>query len=346
MDREKLFVWVAVMLIGFGFKAEAQDIHFSQYYANPIYLNPAYAGTYICPRIIVDSRLQWYNLSGKYTTYSASYDQYFDKLSGGVGVLFTGDHAAKGGQISTFAASLMYSFRLNLTHDKKNALLMALQATWQQKHLAFDRLTFEDMIDPKYGFVYHTKEELPTYTEGVADFSAGIAFYSERFYGGIAVNHFTQPKESFYDNDNDETLLPMKLSANFGAMIDFKRTMRTEKTPGDMSLSPNIIFLYQSRFTKGAVYTSINYGLYLSCYPMVLGTWFRQGIKNSDAVIFLVGIEQKVLKIGFSYDFTIPTNKTDVVKMKTGGAYELSAQFHLPCPQKSTRIPHMNCPQW
>ena len=349
MNRTRLFVWVAVMLTGFGFKAEAQDVHFSQYYANPVYLNPAYAGSYICPRIVTNFRMQWPNLSGKYTSYSASYDQYFDKIAGGIGVLFVGDHAAGDivhANLSTFAASLIYSYRANLTRDKKNALLLGVQATYQQKHLSFEELTFGDMIDSKYGFVYPTQEYFPGYTRGLADFSAGIAFYSERYYGGIAVNHFTQPKESFRDTAGNDARLPMKLTANFGTMIDLKKAMRTEKSVGDLSLSPNLIFHYQTRFGNGGVYTSLNYGMYFGCFPMMIGAWFRQGFENADAVIFLVGIEQKYLKIGYSYDFTIPSEKAVGKMTRTGGAHELSAIFYLPCPEKGPRIPKMNCPTW
>ena len=344
MNRTKLFAWVAVMLIGFGGRATAQDVHFSQYFANPIYLNPAYAGTYVCPRIVTNFRYQWPSISGQYISYSASYDQYFSQLSGGIGVLVLGDHAAQGHHLTTHSVSVMYSFKAKLT--SKASLHLALQATYQQKRLAFDKLTFEDMIDPKYGFVYKTAEDLPTWTKGVADFSAGVVFYSEHYYAGIAINHFTQPSESFYDNKDKETRLPIKLTGNFGAIIDIKKYMKTEKTLGDMSLSPNIILQYQSRFTGGAPYSTINYGMYFTCHPMVIGAWFRQGFKNPDAAIFLAGIEHNNFKIGYSYDFTIPSSPKNYGKPSTGGSHEISVQIYLPCPEKTRRIQRINCPRF
>ncbi|MCL2132137.1 MAG: PorP/SprF family type IX secretion system membrane protein [Lentimicrobiaceae bacterium] len=344
MNRVKLSVWVAAMLLGIGFSAKSQDVHFSQYYANPVYLNPAYAGTYICPRLVTNFRLQWPQNSGKYTSYSASYDQHFDKLSGGIGVLFLGDRAAESGQITTHSVGLIYSFNAVLSKRKKASMRLAVQATYQQKRLDFNKLTFEDMIDPKYGFVYRTAEKLPTHTKGVFDFSTGIVFYSEHFYGGLAVNHFTQPKESFYDVNDKETRLPMKITANFGAVLDIKQGVKTEKSLGDMSLSPNIIFQYQNRFTDGAVYSTINYGMYWTFYPMAIGAWFRQGFRNADAAIFLVGLEQEHFKVGYSYDFTIPSKDNN--KPSTGGAHEISAQFYLPCPQVSRRIQRINCPKF
>ncbi len=42
--KSKLFTWCAITLT--CMKLNAQDPKFSQFYANPIYLNPAFAGTY------------------------------------------------------------------------------------------------------------------------------------------------------------------------------------------------------------------------------------------------------------------------------------------------------------
>jgi len=60
----------------------AQDPIFSQFYANPLYLNPAMAGSSVCPRLIFNYRNQWPAISGTYITYNASYDQYVDNISG------------------------------------------------------------------------------------------------------------------------------------------------------------------------------------------------------------------------------------------------------------------------
>jgi type IX secretion system PorP/SprF family membrane protein len=210
------------------------------------------------------------------------------------------------------------------------------------------------MIDPKSGFVKPTNENLDIYKKGVADFSTGIVLYSEKFYGGVAVHHFTQPKESFYNGDGAETRIPMKISANFGALFDVKKQYRREKNIGDMSISPNVIFQYQNRFvqdTSSESYSYINVGLHYTVYPMVIGLWYRNGLlregqytNRPDAVVFLAGIEYQFMKIAYSYDFTIPDSHNN--RGQTGGAHEVSAQFHLPCPVKSRRVRHINCPKF
>ncbi len=349
MNRVRLFALLAVVLLSIWMlPAKAQDAHFSQFYANPLYLNPAYAGAAVCPRIVANFRQQWPVLDSKYTTYSASYDQHFEAISGGIGVLFLGDRAGSG-TINTNAISLIYSFKADLTRDV--AMRIALQATYQQKSVDFSGALFGDMIDAKFGFVYQTAEKLERYIKGVADFSAGIVFYSDKFYGGVAVNHFTQPRESFYNNTGQETRIPMKISGNFGAMIDIKQQQRREKSIGDMSISPNLIFQYQSKLTGGESYSYLNLGLYYTWYPMVVGLWYRQGLlregqytNRPDAFVFLAGIEYAFFKVGYSYDFTIPAMK--IGKPSTGGAHEVSAQFYLPCPVKSRRVRHINCPKF
>ena len=54
--------------------AGAQDITFSQFYTNPLYLNPAFSGSIGVPRIAVHYRNQWHSFNNAYATYSASAD--------------------------------------------------------------------------------------------------------------------------------------------------------------------------------------------------------------------------------------------------------------------------------
>ena len=48
--KKRIAVILTVVLAFAGLRATAQDAMFSQYYANPLYLNPAFAGTNVCPR--------------------------------------------------------------------------------------------------------------------------------------------------------------------------------------------------------------------------------------------------------------------------------------------------------
>ena len=65
----------------------AQDPTFTQFYSNPLYLNPALAGSTGCPRINMNYRNEWPQLTGNYVTYSASFDTYSKDINGGVGLM-------------------------------------------------------------------------------------------------------------------------------------------------------------------------------------------------------------------------------------------------------------------
>ena len=146
------------------------------------------------------------------------------------------------------------------------------------------------------------------------------------------------------NSGNKDDRIPLKLTAHWGANFDIKKKLRSTQSFGDMAISPNLIFQYQNKISGGYQYTTLNYGMYFSCYPIVAGLWFRQGFKNVDALMFLVGVEYKVLKVGYSYDVTLPSKK--YLKPSTGGAHEVSVQYILPCPRSSRRLRNITCPKF
>ena len=79
MTKNLFLILFAAVLAVASLQANAQDPAFSQFYANPLYLNPAFAGSDICPRMSLNFRDQWPGIGKTYVTYSASYDQYVDK---------------------------------------------------------------------------------------------------------------------------------------------------------------------------------------------------------------------------------------------------------------------------
>ena len=87
MHRISKLIFIFLFLI-LSYCIRAQDIHFSQYYASPLNLNPAFAGTATCARMILNFRNQWPSLAGDYVTYSASFDKHTDQFSGGFGLVF------------------------------------------------------------------------------------------------------------------------------------------------------------------------------------------------------------------------------------------------------------------
>lgn len=316
---KKLLLLALVVLSFSGSELKAQDPHFTQFYANPIYLNPAFAGSHRCPRIIFNYRNQWPNISGTFVTTSFSYDMRVEALSGGLGLHFLNDRAGMGTMgITRFSA--MYAYQVAIT--RQFSMAFGLQATYGQKKLDWDKLTFGDQIDPKYGFIYNTLETKNQEIVSYPDFSAGVLGYSKRFYAGLAVFHLTEPEEAFLTSGSP---LPMKYTGHIGAMIPL------DGKYGTSNISPNIIYQQQQDFRE------LNLGLYLTKESIVGGLWYR----NQDAVVIMVGFQQDPVKMGYSYDITV--SKLGIV---TAGSHEISFQLLFKCRPRHKKFRTVSCPSF
>lgn len=330
--HKRILILFTASILALSSGVMAQDAHFSQFYANPLYLNPAFAGTNVCPRIALNFRDQWPSMKGTFMSFSASYDQHFDKIAGGIGVMAFGDRCGQDATIQSYEASFMYSFKVKVS--KKFNMRFALQFSYLTNILDVNSLTFGDMIDPKYGFIYQTNENLASWNntrDHSFDLAAGFLGYTKHFYFGYAAHHLNMPYISFIQEERYR--MPMKHTAHVGGSFDLKRKSKKEHTFGDIAISPNIVFQYQG----GLCFMSE--GMYLSLYPVTLGAWLRHSFKNVDAVIFTAGIEYQFIRVGYSYDLTV----SKLINL-TGGAHEVSLQFLIPCPEKRKPIKDLDCP--
>jgi type IX secretion system PorP/SprF family membrane protein len=321
----KNFKYIVITLLGMSFSQEmlAQDPTFTQFYANPLYLNPAFAGSHGCPRFNMNYRNEWPSLSSNYVTYSASYDSYFKNISGGIGLLATHDQQGKG-TINTSNLGLIYSFHLKV--NRKFSMLFGAKAAWTQKFLNWDKLTFGDMIDERKGFIYQTGDIRNNGSRGFFDASAGMVGFSKKFFFGFAAHHLNRPNESMIQGTSR---LPIRYTAHAGADIQIGNKSRfATKT----YIMPNVIFQYQRGFMEMNIGTYVRYGNFQA------GAWFR----NRDAFILTVGINTGTLRLGYSYDVTVSKLNNGV----SGGSHEVSFGLNLKCRDKQTAFKTLSCPSF
>ena len=324
MLKKLLFLFILLItFLEWVSPAFAQDPHFTQFYAAPLYLNPAFAGTGRCPRAVLNYRDQWpgtknSGLDKTYITYLGSYDQHIDAISGGIGIMALRDEAGAG-TLKTTNVSAIYSYEQPI--NRHFSIRAGFQATFFQKSIDWSKLTFGDMIDPRYGFIYQTKEVPgPTSKSGV-DFSAGMLGFSKLYYFGFAVHHLTQPDEGLIGTSK----LPRKFTGHAGAVIPLKKDV------SEGAISPNILFKQQQNFTQ------INMGLYVTKGPIVAGLWFRK----DDAFIALIGFQANIFKFGYSYDVTVSKLAT-----ATAGSHEISLGMQFPCKPKTRKFRTISCPSF
>lgn len=327
--KKALFI-VLCIITGF-INSNAQDPEFTQFYANPLYLNPAFAGTAKGPRFVMNYRNQWPSISGSFVTYAASYDQHFDVLGGGIGTQVYYDRAGDG-ELTSIEWSFMYSYHLNVT--KKFTIKAGIQMALHQKSIDFSKLRFGDQIDPRLGFIYSTAEQLPSNDfykmDPFLDFSAGIMGFTEKFYMGYAVHHLNKPQQSFLDDPS--SILPRKHTGHIGMLLPLE-DVRNPKT----FLSPNILIQRQHKFFQ------INFGAYYIKEYFIIGAWFRQTSVNSDALIALIGVQKDPVKIGYSYDITFSD-----ARYGAKGSHEVSIIIELKTTKRppSTKWKRLNCPDF
>lgn len=327
--KEIKLTLLSFVFLGLGFSALGQDAHFTQYFANPLYLNPAFAGVSKCPRVTINYRNQYPQLNNVYQTFSGSYDQYVDALNGGLGLLIMRDEAG-GGALSTTEISGIYSYHLKV--NRKFSVLAGFQATLRQRALNFDNFSFPDQIEPFYGFVKNTQEVAPgNNTNTHLDVSAGLIGYTEKFYIGASVHHLTQPDESFYRTSK----LPMKITAEAGFTIPLGK----QRLHGELInyLLPNIVYQLQGPYDQLTVSTAFNRG------PVSGGLGLRTSTVNPDAIVVLFGYTPTdfAWKIGYSYDITISS-----IANNLGGAHEISLSYQFPCRSIKKGLKAITCPKF
>lgn len=322
MRRQIHIFAMAILGIMLFNDAKAQDPEFTQFYANPLYLNPAFAGSKRCPRVTLNYRNQWPALSGTFITTSASYDQHVDNIYGGIGLLVTNDKAGEG-TLNTTTVSAIYAYQLKL--GRTFSMRFGVQATYFQKSLDWSKLTFGDMIDPRRGFVYQTGDVPRGGSVGNVDFSAGVLGFSEKFFVGFSAHHLTEPNESLVSGTSK---LPLKISGHAGAVIPLNNN---KYSTNDASISPNILYRSQGTFQQ------LNMGLYVNTKNIVFGAWYR----NKDAFIALIGIQTENFKAGYSYDVTVSK-----LTNASGGSHEISMQIIFPCKPKRRSFRTISCPSF
>jgi type IX secretion system PorP/SprF family membrane protein len=331
MNMKKIYGLILGVTVALS--ASAQDPEFSQFYAAPVYTNPAMAGTAFCGRMSagrfsLNYRNQWPSLPGTFRTFNASYDQHLDAIGGGIGLMATYDRAGAG-LLTTQSFSGVYSYVLPI--NKYFFLRGGLQASFVQKSIDHTKLKFGDQIHPTLGFVNPTQEPTANSSRVYPNFGAGLLAYSEKFYAGFAVHNITEPVQSFYSNNDG--IVPRRYTFHTGVVIPLDKKKFSQAT-----LSPNALFMMQQNFTQ------LNFGFYANKGPIVTGLWYRQtmGIYgNSDALMVLLGFRKDKFKFGYSYDITVSSARS-----AAPGSHEISAAVEWCLSTRPHTFKPLKCPDF
>lgn len=295
--------------------SNAQDPHFTQFYAAPTYLNPAFAGTSTQSRVALTYRHQWPGIPGAFVTQNASYDQYLSGINSGIGVMVTHDRAGTGG-LSYLNIGAQYAYEVKLS--RKFSLRPAIQVSFTQRSLDYNRLTFGDQllrdnasntIDPDLVQFGEQKVMYP-------DFGSGLLLFSNSIWFGLSAMHLNRPNESL---TQQESRVPIRFSAHGGWR---KRVNKREFN------APKQYIVTAFNYRSQAGFDQLDLGVYYEYDPITFGVWYRglPGLKSNDAqythhdaLALMLGCQIKSLYVGYSYDITISN-----LAVNTGGSHEIS----------------------
>jgi type IX secretion system PorP/SprF family membrane protein len=310
--------------------AMGQDPQLSQFYANPIYTNPAFAGAATNARVAVSARSQYIGLNKNYRTGVASFDMNVAELNGGIGLIALTDIAGDGNLTSTVLGGV-YAYHLSL--NRYISIRAGIEANYHQRVYDFSKFRFGDQIDDRYGFTKPTNERVGQEQIGFMNFGTGLVVYSNQLYGGLAIHNLTEPNQSFYNPNasNEAFKLPRRYTVHAGGNI-FLSKQRNEALR--TILSPAILYMQQRNFNQ------LNLGLYYKKQSLTTGLWFRQTSNNADAIIFLIGLKFPKFRVGYSFDATISNARS-----ATYGSHEISLGFEISRKKQQKKMfKALNCP--
>ena len=337
---KKKVLSLALAAIAIYGKADAQSMHFSQYYNAPLLLNPA--NTALLPehdyRVGANYRNQWASVPVPYSTFSAYTD--FQLMRGmekyncfGLGAAVFTDRAGDG-QLSLTRGEAFLAYHLQL--GESSILSLGGSASFVQRSVDYDKLTFDFQWD---GFKFNKSNANGEGKQGLiktnyTDICVGLnySYFNDNIFfklgGGVA--NVNQPKESFYGGTNE---IGMRPTANVDVTI---------KAARNVIVNPSVYYTTQK-----------------DAYELVYGSLFRFNIRPeneapvqlilggynrwAESIIGAMGVQWGSFQLMANYDHTISTLS---VYNNGRGAMEFSLIYLGLYPSNSGNRKMLGCPRF
>lgn len=296
---KKAITILAVSLTAASVSQAQQDPQFSQNMFNRVGTNAGAAGLNNSTCFTLLGRQQWTGFSGAPKTVLVSADLpvlQSSPLHGGAGITIVAD---KQGFENTISAKLAYSYHLPIEKGKLGigielgALNYGLNGTW----LAPDGTT--GINDPS---IPQTK-----LTKTVLDAGLGLYYTSEKLYAGLSTSHIPASKIK-------DAAAGSNVTYNIARHYYITAGYNWALTP-TVTLRPNIFVKTDAASTQ--IDGNVN-ALFNNTF------WVGASYRTTDAIVAMLGIQMKGLKVGYSYDYT-----TSNLKKGKGGASSGSHEIYL-----------------
>lgn len=320
----------AVLALALQAPVYAQDIHFTQFEAAPLTVNPSFTGGFNGQyRAAAVYRNQWKSVTIPFVTYAASFDMplvydisHDDYLAGGIQLY---NDRAGDGNLTNFSGLASVAYHKFMGENAQ--IGVGVQGGYTEKSIDISKLYFGDEF-LNGTFQPGTSAEYPYLNNRVKYFTvnAGISFSQNvgQKFGyvlGVGANNLNQPKDALEKKTNSDVGLAMRYTGQLG-IIAFL---------GDrFSIRPAALYQMQASASELIAGNEFNYivgnpDVHSFATAIFLSGWYRTG----DAAMATVGVEFKGFKFGVSYDYNLSSLK-DASNGK--GGFEISLRYIAPNP--------------
>lgn len=305
----------------------AQDLHFSQFYLNPLQINPAQTGVFKGDlRASGIYRSQWTSVPVSYRTFGGAVDMKALKrganlLSGGLLIQHdrAGDAGLKWTQVGLSASA---AHALGAAHALSAGFGLALvQRAFDISGLTFKNQWNDYVFDPglpsKENF--NNSSGLSPSLSGGLNWHFSPAGSRTAVNAGVGISHLNRPKVSFDDNPAERLPMRLAVSANFTLPLNEFFDLVVFGLSQRMGKAQEIVGGAGARFWLVTNETALQFTL---------------ANRAGDAIIPALQYEKGNWTVGVSYDINI--SGFDVATGRRGG-FEVAAVYRtLPAPPVKT----------
>ena len=315
-----------IFFIGSIASTNAQDVIFSQFFANKLYLNPAFAGNPEQREIFTGFRSQWPGFSNAYNTHSFSYNQYVKAIHGGLGINLVNDMQASLG-IFNISLSGVYSYHVKI--NRYSQLRLGMNAGIINNAFLPGKFDFPSMVNPS---ISGNGPGINGSIETFADFSVGAIYIYKNWHVGFSADHLF--KFPITPSPNID-YLPMKFTFHLVGSYDYNpyRLVR-----------PLVVIYPVLLIQQQGSNLQINYGTYVEKQNVTVGMWFKQNLFfDYYSTTFLLGIKFENYNIAYSYDVYIMN------KQRAGiltSAHEVTFLYKFGYKERVPKIRAIKCPEF